>query len=340
MFNTTTICIDLAKIIFQIAVFNKAGKAIINKAVKQKALLKIISQYPKATICMEACGSSHYWGRRFQKEGYNVKLLPAQMVAKYRAGNKSDKNDALAIFETSKNQTIHTVPVKTLEQQDMAVLHKHREGLKKQRNQVASRIRGFGLEYGVTFSLSIKRLSKEIPLALEDAENELTAVARRILNALSEQLKEQIELFEQATKELISHAKSNDLCKLLITIPGIAWLGASMLFAKLGNARNFKKGRDASANLGIVPGHTGTGGKVTHLGITKRGDVYLRSLIINSARSVVSHINQKTDKLSHWIRNLLVKKTFNKVVVAVANKLVRIATALLKSGNKYNQTIA
>jgi len=342
MKDNTTITIDLAKNIFQVAVFNRSGNVLINKALNAQKMCKLIEQYPDANIYMEACGSSHYWGRYFQKRGHFVGLLPAQIVAGFRTGNKSDKNDALAIYETSqsKNKHIHLIPILTLAQQDISMMHTYREGCKKQRNQIASRIRGIGLEYGIKFPLGINKLCEQIPDALEDGENELTCKGRALINQLYTELKSVMILFEQATKEIEINAKENDACKRLTTVPGIGWLGASMLFAKFGNASHFKRGREASACLGLVPAHTGTGGVVRILGITKRGDTYLRSILVNGARAVVIHSKEKPDKLNCWIRDLLARKSFNKVVVAVANKMVRMATALLKSGEEYRQAVA
>ena len=342
MNKNITITIDLAKTIFQVAVFNKSGNVTLNKAVNEKNMRKLVEKYPEADIYMEACGSSHYWGRYFQKLGHFVGLLPAQIVAKFRTGNKSDKNDVLAIYEVSqsKNNNIHLIPILTLEQQDISIMHTYREGCKKQRNQIASRIRGIGLEYGVKFPLGINKLCEQMKDTLEDATNELTTKGRNIINKLYGELKIVIALLVKATKDIETIAKNNSVCQRLVKLPGIAWLGASMLFAKFGNASHFKRGRDASACLGLVPAHTGTGGSVRILGITKRGDVYLRSLLVNGARAVVIHIKDKNDKLSCWIRELLTRKSFNKVVVAVANKMVRMATAMLKSGNEYRQAIA
>jgi transposase len=340
MSNNTTITIDLAKEVFQVAVFNKAGKIKSNKKVTANKMCEIIDQHPGADIYMEACGSAHYWARRFTKLGHKVGLIPPHISAKYRTGNKSDRNDAVAIYEASKNSQLHCVQIKTLEQQDIAVLHKYREGYKKERNQIINRIRGFAREYGINFSLGISALRKQVPDALEDAENELTLVGRKVISELLEQLTHVIELYSTVTKEITQISKAIEPCKRLTALPGVAWLGASMLYAKFGSAAAFRRGRDASASLGMVPAHSGSGGTVTIGRITKRGDVYLRSLLINGARSVVINIREKKDGLSCWIRNLLSTKSFNTTVVAVANKLVRMALAMLKSGTEYRQPVA
>ena len=340
MNNNTTISIDLAKDVFQIAIFNRAGKSKLNKEMSSKKMCELIEQYPGANIFMEACGSAHYWARRFVQQGHKVGLVPAHISAKYRVGNKSDKNDAIAIYEASKSSRLHCVQIRTLEQQDIATLHKYRQGYKKERNQIANRIRGFAREYGVNFPLGIKALCQQVPEALEDAMNELTCVARKVLYELLEQLNHIIQLFDKVTKELEGMAKQIDACKRLVKMPGLGWLGASMLYAKLGSGEAFRRGRDASASLGIVPAHSGSGGKVVIGRITKRGDVYLRSLLVNGARAVVSNIREKSDRLSCWIRELLSRKSFNTTVVALTNKLVRMALAMLKSGSEYRQPVA
>ena len=180
MKKTTTICIDLAKEIFQVGVFNKYGKLLSNKAVKARKMLEIVAHHPESLILMEACGSAHHWARAFMNKGHEVKLIPAHVVAKCRLGNKNDANDVLAMFEASKRTTTHFVAVRTLEQQDMATMQKLRQSYVQQRTEVANRLRGFALEYGVTFSRGINKLRKQVPCALEDAENTLTALAREM----------------------------------------------------------------------------------------------------------------------------------------------------------------
>lgn len=340
MKSTTTISIDLAKDIFQVAIFNKHGKLISNQAMKSQKMVQIIANYPEANILMEACGTSHYWGRRFSKEGHAVYLIPAHIAAKYRSGNKNDTNDALAIYEAAKRPDTYYVSVHTLEQQDLSTQHRLRQGFIKQRTQVANRIRGFAREYGVNFPVGIKHLYHCVPDVLENAENGLTVVARRVLRTLLDQLIQLRDYIEETTELLEAYTKTISSCKELQKMPGIGWLGAGAYYARVGNGSAYRRGRDVSASIGIVPMHSGSGGKNKLGSITKRGDRYLRYLLVHGARSAIYHVGNKTDGLSCWIRKQLKHNSVNKTAVALANKLSRMAWAILRSGGQYQVPLA
>jgi len=340
MKKLTTIAIDLAKKVFQVAVYNKYGNQKSNKAMNATQMMEVIHQHPEAQICMEACGSAHYWGRRFEALGHDVYLVPAHLAAQYRRGNKNDLNDVDGIYEAAKRPKTYFVSVRTLEQQDLAVQHKLRHGYVNQRTQTANRIRGFAREYGVNFSWGIHRLRHEVPDALEDADNELTPSGRSSLRELLDQLLALDRLIEAATREIKRMGKLIKACKELVKMPGIGWITATMLYVRFGSGAAFRCGRDASASIGLVPAHQGSGG-YNRLGkISKRGDKYLRWLIIHGARAVINNLRDKQDGLSCWIRNQLAHKHPNNTTVALANKLVRMALAILKSGESYRAPVA
>jgi transposase len=340
MKNTSTITIDLAKTVFQVALFNSQGVFKSNTKMNEAKMCEFIAQHPGATICMEACSTAHHWGRIFQSRGYKVKLVPAHIVAKYRSGNKNDANDALAIAEAAKRPNTYFVKVKTLEQQDLACLLRVRQGHMKHRTQLVNRARGLGLEYGIKIAKTVAKFKKQLPAYIEDADNALTPTIRRVLNGLLHDLYHVDTLVKQATTALMALAKHIPACRLLTSLPGVSWIVASGLYARLGDASAYRCGRDASASIGLVPGHSGTGGNNKLFGITKRGDRYLRSLIVHGARSVVSSVKDKQDKLSCWIREQSSRHHFNKTTVALANKLVRMAFAILRTGTAYQPDFA
>tara|TARA_B100001971_G_C18175919_1_gene529908 strand:+ start:48 stop:1070 length:1023 start_codon:yes stop_codon:yes gene_type:complete len=340
MTQSSTITIDLAKTVFQVAFFNKFGVLKSNEKMTEHKMLSFIVNHPEALICMEACSSAHYYGRKFEGQGHKVKLLPPHIVAKYRAGNKNDANDALAIYEALKRPNIYSVAVKSISQQDLASLLKLRKGYIKQRTQVSNRARGLGAEYGVKLPEGITSLKKRLPDILEDDGNQLTPASRFILADLLEEVHRLDSKIKHATAQLVELAKSISECELLTSLPGVQWITASALYARLGNGSEYKYGRNASASVGLVPSHSGSGGKNKLHGISKRGDKYLRSLITHGARAVVSNIRDKQDKLSCWIRALSSKHHFNKITIAVANKLVRMALAMLKSATPYRADLA
>ncbi|NTS78214.1 IS110 family transposase [Catenovulum sp. SM1970] len=340
MQKSSTITIDLAKTVFQIAFFNKFGILKSNTKMNEQRMLNFVAQHPEACVCMEACGTAHHFGRLFSKQGHEVKLVPAHIVAKYRTGNKNDANDALAIFEAIKRPNTYFVKVKTLEQQDLACLLRLRQGYIKQRTQLVNRARGLGLEYGVKIPKTVAQFKKHLPDYLEDADCHLTHQARFVLSQLLQELYHVEDLVKQTTDALTEMAKQVQACKLLVSLPGVSWIIASGLYARLGDASAYKCGRDASASIGLVPRHNGTGGNNIVLGITKRGDRYLRSLVVHGARAVVCAVQDKQDKLSCWIRNQASHNHLNKTTVALANKLVRMACAILKTGTPYQPQFA
>ena len=337
MNNSNLISIDLAKNVFQVCVLNKHNKVVSNKKVSRAKLFETVLNVDDAnSIVMEACYSSNYWARLFQQQDYHVGLIPPHQVKPFVVGNKNDHNDALAIAEASKRPKVTFVAVKTLDQQDLQSLSRIRDRLVKTRTALANQLRGLLAEYGVIIPKSLKALRENIPLALEDDSNQLTVISRGFVNDLYLELielDEKVRLNEKQSAALL--ADNNDY-KLLQTIPGIGPIVAASLVCAVSDAKQFKNGRQMAAWSGLTPKQHASGDSSRMGGISKRGNQSLRRQVIHGARSVVRHCEGKDDELSLWLKNLLKTKHKNKVTVALANKIVRMAWAILYKKEAYN----
>lgn len=285
---------------------------------------------------MEACASSHFWARTLMAMGHEVKLIAPQFVKPYVKGNKNDANDAEAICEAVSRPTMRFVPVKTVEQQDIQALHRIRQEQVRQRTALVNQIRGLLSEYGIVISRRVESLRNALPDILEDAENRLTADFRILLKGLQEDLlhlDDRIGSQDQAIKRL---AQEHEGAKRLQQLRGIGPITATALIAAIGDGRQFARGRDAAAWCGLVPGQHSSGGKSKLLGISKRGDTYLRTLMIHGARAVLRYPQNKDDRLSQWLQKLCNRRNKNIAAVALANKTMRMAWALLVRGQDYD----
>lgn len=329
--NVNLVGIDLAKSVFQVCAVNQAGKVVSNRQVKRDRLMDELRKYPGVTIAMEACYSAHHWGRVFEKAGHRVLLIPPQHVKPFVRVHKSDAGDALAICEAAKRPKMHFVPVKSIEQQDLQVLQRVRERYIRQRTALANQIRGLAAEYGITFQKSISRLHHDLPLALEDAENGLSPVAREAIALMAEEMRELDRKIETSKARLIEVAKPSEAWQRLQSIPGYGPIVSAAVLAAAGSGHQFHNGREFAAWVGLVPRQSGSGGSVHLLGITKNGDRHLRALLIHGARSVVQRCPKRQDGLGRWVNELRNRRGHNKAVVALANKCARIAWAVLSS---------
>ena len=327
--------IDLAKNSFHVFAVDSSGKKVLSKSFTREKLKAFFINLPACTVAMEACGSAHYWGRLIQSYGHEVKLISPQFVKPYVKSNKNDAADAEAICEAVQRPTMRFVALKSPEQQDIQALHRMRSLAVSQRTAKANQIRGLLGEYGIVMSTGIMNLRKKIPLLLEDAQNGLSALFRRILSQAYSELVECDSRIEFYSNEINQIADQNEQAKRLQTIPGIGPIIASALIAAIGSVESFKNGRELAAWLGLVPRQHSTGGKSTLLGISKRGDAYLRSLLIHGARASMKWIDQKEDARSVWVQKLSSRRNKNIAIVALANKMARTAYALLKNGEDY-----
>jgi len=332
----TTIGLDIAKRFFHVVCCNEQGRLVKKKMLKRAQVLSFFQQHTTCLVALEACATSHFWAREIRKCGHEIKLIPPQHVKAFLVGNKNDYNDALAISVASKQHHIKGVCIKSVEQQDNQTQHKARELAVRQRTALCNQIRGLTAEYGIILNQGVNTIRKSIPLILEDENTGVSGVFKAILKQLETQLSNLDNCIETYSKLIVETAKKNDICKRIQTIPGFGPMASSAYFNEVGNGSNYKRGRDVSASLGIVPRQHSSGGKGTLLGISKRGNSYLRCLLIQGAKAVVSRAKTKNDKLSQWINRLVQTRGHNRACVAYANKMARMAWAISASGESYS----
>lgn len=331
----TTVSIDLAKTVFQLHAVDEHGKTALKKQLKREQVLPFFAVLEPCLIGMEACGSAHYWARKLQAYGHTVKLMAPQFVKPYVKSNKNDVADAEAICEAVTRPNMRFVHVKTVDQQAILAVHRARQGFVKARTAQANSIRGLLGEFGIVMPQGIRHIAERLPGILEDQDNDLPGSLRQLMQRLGEHLKELDRHVDALEREIQQwHRNNEDSCRLA-QIPGVGPITATALVASVGNAKNFTNGRQMAAWLGLVPRQHSSGGKPTLLGISKRGDCYLRTLLVHGARSLVRVVGSKTDPSADWLKGLLARRNTNVAVVAQANKTVRIAWALLAHGSKF-----
>jgi len=333
--KVTLIGIDLAKSIFQICGVNRAGKRGFNRQVRRAKLMGLLMQYPDATIAMEACSGSNYWGRTLQQRGFRVMLIPPQHVKPFVKGNKNDRNDAFAITEAARRPDLKCVEPRTLAQTDMIQVHRVLDRMTRQRTALINQIRGFLNEYGIVVAQGKERLLTAMPDLLEDAENGLTPSSRALFQQMVEQWRQANEAIKQIEKGLKGKARADEDAQRLMKMKGVAERISTATIAHAGNGHGYKSGRHFAANLGLVPKEHSSGGQQKLGGITKRGNQYLRRLLIQGAWSVVRNVDKNDDRMSRWARQLIERRGKHKAVVAVANKMARIMWSMLYHQTEY-----
>ncbi|PNU20651.1 IS110 family transposase [Geothermobacter hydrogeniphilus] len=338
--NIITVGLDLAKSVFHVVCFNDHFKEVKKRMLRRNQVLQFFAQLPPSRVGMEACASSHYWGRELRALGHEVKLVPPQYVKPYLRGNKNDYNDARAIAEAATRPSMPFVAIKTVAEQDMQAIHRMRAQCIRDRTALSNSTRGLLGEFGIVLPKGLTTLRKSIPGLLEDAENGLSDRFRNLLVRRYEQLVELDEHIAFYTNELVVLSQQDDACQRLQTVPGFGPIVSSAFRSAIGDGRAYGHGRAASASLGLVPRQHSSGGKDNLLGISKRGDRYLRSLLVHGARAVVVQAARKDDPLSRWINRIRKERGWNKAVVAMANKLARIGWAILRYNTIYQPVSA
>lgn len=332
--------VDLAKRVFQIHGVDEQERPAVRKTVSRNQLRRFFLNLEPTVVGMEACGSAHYWARELTTMGHQVKLLPPQFVKPYVKSNKNDANDAEAICEAVSRPTMRVVTIKTVEQQAMQSLHRIRSRVVRARTALVNEIRGTLAEFGVVIdTLGVPAVRKALPRIIEDAENGLPGLARELMQGLYEELVAVDDRMAGLDQQLHVHAKQDERVQRLQQIPGIGPVTASAIVASIGDGKQFRSGRDFAAWLGIVPNQHSSGGKDRLGGISKRGDGYLRTLLIHGARSCVTHCESKTDRRSQWTNELVKRRNKNIATVAVANKSARAIWAMLTRSEDYRVAV-
>ena len=331
----TSVGIDLGKTTFHLVALNEHGSIVIRKKFSRKQLLAYTANLPTSLIGIEACSGAHFIGAALREQGHDVRLIPAQFVKPFLKSNKNDFLDAEAIAEAVARKNMRFVPIKTDDQLDLQALHRVRDRLVHRRTAVINQIRGFLLERGITFAKGPANLRRQMPSILEDAEQNLSGRMRNLLDHLWQEWRFLNSDIERVSDEIDAIAGEDAACQRLRGIPGVGPLVATATVAAIGNGAAFRKGREFAAWLGLIPRQHSTGGKARLLGISKRGSIYLRRMFIHGARAMLLRVKYDTGRLGEWARQLELRVPRNKAVVAVANKLARIAWAVLASGNEY-----
>lgn len=330
-----TIGIDLGKSVFHLVGLNLRGEVVVRKKFSRRQLLQFTANLQVDWMGMEACGGAHFLGRALREQGHQVRLMPAQYVKPYVKTNKNDFIDVEAIAEAVARPTMRFVPIKTDEQLDMQSLHRVRESWVIRRTAIVNQIRGLLLERGITLPKGRHHVDAALPGILEDGDAKLSGPLRTLLTQLKLELDQMAMRVDQADAVLNKTAHENDACQRLVAIPGIGPVTATALIAAIGNGAAFRKGRDFAAWIGVTPREHSTGGKQRLLGISKRGNSYLRRLFIQGARAVLQQRTKQNPGLSAWLAQLTGRAHANVAAVALANKLARIAWAVLAKDEPY-----
>jgi transposase len=327
--------LDISKNVFVAVDLDERGKKVLTDKLGREAVLPAFANMPAKTIGIEACAGSHYWARKLKSFGHEVKLIAAQHTRAYVTGSKNDSNDAAAIAEACSRASTKTVPINTEAQQDLQMLHRARQALMNERTAMICRLRAFAGEYGQVFAVGVSRFQKGLTAWLADEKNGLSGSAIATFKELKEQLDDKDKRIAVYDTRLAQAAKEDARATRLMAVPGVGKLIATAVLAAVADAHHFGNGRDFAANLGLVPREHSSGGKQRLYGITKRGDAYLRTLLIHGARSALRCAGEKPDKLLRWAVKLAERRGIKVAAVALANKMARVIWALLAHDREY-----
>lgn len=330
-----TLGIDLAKNLFQVHGVDGQGRTVVQRQLRRAQLLRFVVQLRPCLVAMEACGSAHYWAREIAQRGHQVKLMSARFVRPYVKSNKNDARDAEAICEAVGRPSMRFVAVKSQAQQDMLALHRVRSLIIRERTALMNQMRGLLAERGVVITPGAVPLRRALAPILEAGDNGVSALMRELLGEMSERLRFIEDRLKRYDLRIAEFARADERAARLMAVEGVGPLTATALIAAVGNARQFRSGRELSAWLGLVPRQHSSGGRSVLLGISKRGDRYLRTLLIHGARATLRFAARKRDPRSRWISAMRERRGTNVTAVALANKNARVLWALLVHNENY-----
>ena len=333
--QVTRIGMDIAKQIFELHGVDRRGKLVLRKTLRRERLLEFLAQQKPCTIGMEACGGAHYWHRELSRLGHTVRLLSAHKVKPYVDGNKNNRHDAAAICEAMSRPAMRFVQPKNQAQQDLQALHRARQLLVRERTALSNQLRGLLHEYGIVMRKGAAALGRTVPQLLAGSDERLTPLLTEVVAEQFERFNYLGQRLKQYDQRIAALCQQDPRCRRLLKIEGVGPLSATALVATIGNGHEFQNGRHFSAYLGLVPGHSNTGDKTVMRGITKRGNRYLRTLLIHGGRSAVYAARRRKDARGVWLNRLREAAGHNVAAVALANKNARVAWAMLRYGEDY-----
>lgn len=340
MAKLNVIGVDLAKQVIRISVVSPSNRQLQNRAFTRRKFAEFLGRQKPGVVAFEACATAHYWARVALRHGHEVKILPVRAVTPFRQGHKTDENDALAVAEAARRPGVKLAPLKTVEQQGLQAMQRSREFLVQERTSLSNHIRGLLMEFGVVIAQGYSALHRCVPEVLEDGENELPDLYRPTLQMLYRRLCELREDIKQVNAEIEWLVKQHAACERLMALEGVGPIGAILLFATLGTGEAFANARQFSAYLGLTPKQYSSGGKVNLIGISPHvANKRLRAVLIQGARAYVHKMKEPKSEKDQWLAALIDRAGYGRAAVALANKNVRTAWAMLTRGTTYERRL-
>lgn len=338
MSKLNVVGVDLAKHVIQVSVLSGSNKELQNRSLTRKGFAEFLARRQRSLVAFEACATAHYWARAAQRHGHEVKIIPVRAVTPFRQGHKTDRNDALAVAEAASRPNVKEAPLKSIDQQGLQAIQRSRELLVQERTALANHLRGLLMEFGVVVPQGFASLQRRIPEVLEEGDNEVPDLYRPTLGLLYERLCGLGVAIKQLTTEIELLVRQHPACQRLTALEGVGPISSVLLFATLGTGEAFVNGRQFSAYVGLTPKQYSSGGKVNVVGISRRvANKRLRAVLIQGARSYVHKLKEPTSAKDRWLWDLIERAGYGRAAVALANKNVRTAWAMLTQGTEYQR---